>query len=243
MDLKGKSVLITGGGSGIGLGIALAFAREECRLVISGRSEDKLKAAATPLKDRTDVITRVCDVSDRSATNELINWLKGSMGTPDILVNSAGINVSKRQMTILEPDDWDRMLAINVTGAFNCIYSILPGMRERRSGLIVNISSIGGKRAMKLTGAGYGASKFAMGGLGMAVGLEEHENGIHVTNIYPGEVDTPILDQRPVPVAAEKRARMLLPEDIAAMVVAVAKLPPRALVPELVITPLYQEYA
>ncbi len=152
MDLKGKSVLITGGGSGSGLGIALAFAREECRLAITGRSEEKLKAAAAQLKDRTDVLTRACDVSDRSATNELINWLKGNLGTPDILVNSAGINVSKRQMTILEPDDWDRMLAINVTGAFNCIYAILPGMRERRSGLIVNISSIGGKRAMKLTG-------------------------------------------------------------------------------------------
>jgi NADP-dependent 3-hydroxy acid dehydrogenase YdfG len=140
------------------------------------------------------------------------------------------------------PADWDRMLAINVTGAFNCIYAALPSMRERRSGLIVNISSIAGKRAM-INGTAYCASKFAMTALGTAVGLEERENGIHVTNIYPGEVVTPMLDARPNPVAAEKQAQMLQPEDVASAVVMVAKLPPRALVPELVITPLYQGYA
>jgi NADP-dependent 3-hydroxy acid dehydrogenase YdfG len=116
-------------------------------------------------------------------------------------------------------------------------------MRERRDGLIVNISSIAGKRAIALGGPGYCASKFAATALGTAVGLEERPNGIRVTNIYPGEVDTPILEQRPVPVPAEKRARMVHPEDIAACVVTIAKLPRHVLVPELVIMPLYQEYA
>ncbi len=115
-------------------------------------------------------------------------------------------------------------------------------MRRQGGGLVVNISSIAGKRASKLAGTGYCASKFAMTALGAAVGLEESEHGIHVTNIYPGEVNTPILAERPVPVPPEKRAKMLLPEDIAAMVVALAKLHPRARVHELVITPLYQEY-
>ncbi len=82
-----------------------------------------------------------------------------------------------------------------------------------------------------------------MTALGTAVGLEERPNGIRVTNIYPGEADTPILQQRPVPVPAEKRAKMVHPEDVAACVVTLAKLPPHILVPELVIIPLYQEYA
>jgi NADP-dependent 3-hydroxy acid dehydrogenase YdfG len=160
-----------------------------------------------------------------------------------MLVNSAGVNVARRQMSQLNPDDWDRLLAVNVTGAFNCIHAALPGMRARRSGLIVNISSIAGKRASLLAGAAYCASKFAMTGLGAALALEERGNGIRVTNIYPGEVNTPILKNRPVPVPVEKQAQMLQPEDVAACVVTIAKLDPRAVVRELVITPLDQEYA
>ena len=122
-------------------------------------------------------------------------------------------------------------------------HAALPGMRARRSGLIISISSISGKRATKLGGVGYCASKFGVTGLVTAIGLEERVNGIRVTNIYPGEVDTPILAERPTPVPSERLAQMLKPEDIAACVVTIAKLPSRALVPELVITPLYQDYA
>ncbi|HYW81489.1 MAG TPA: SDR family NAD(P)-dependent oxidoreductase, partial [Thermoguttaceae bacterium] len=154
-----------------------------------------------------------------------------------------GINIPNRQIDQLTPADWDRMIGINATGAFNCIFCALPQMRKRGGGLIVNISSIAGKRAMMLGGVGYCASKFGVSALGTTVGLEERANGIHVTNVYPGEVDTPILDDRPTPVPPEKRAQMLKPEDIAECVVTIAKLPPRALVPELVITPLYQAYA
>ena len=243
MELKDKTVLVTGGGSGIGLGIALALAGEGCRVAITGRNAAKLKSAAAQFEGRPPILTRPCDVADRAAVEELFAWVGQELGPLEILVNSAGINVPNRRITELKPEDWDRMLAINTTGCFNCIYAALPGMRERRSGLIVNISSIAGKRAMKLGGAGYCASKFALTALGTTIGLEERPNGIHVTNIYPGEVNTPILAERPTPVPPEKLARMLLPEDIASLVVTIAKLPPRALVPELVITPLYQEYA
>jgi NADP-dependent 3-hydroxy acid dehydrogenase YdfG len=182
-------------------------------------------------------------VANRASVNDTFQWLEHEVGLPDILVNSAGINVPNRAIAELTPEDWDTMLAINVTGAFNCIHAALPGMRQKGGGLIVNISSIAGKRAMKLGGAGYCASKFAMTALGTTISLEERGNGVHITNIYPGEVNTPILAQRPTPVPPEKIAQMLMPEDIAAMVVAISKLPPRALVPEMVITPLYQEYA
>ncbi len=243
MQLDGRIALVTGGGSGIGLATAAALAREGCRVAITGRNGEKLRKAAEGLSRSPPILSRPCDVADRNQVAELFEWLRQEAGAPEILVNSAGINVRRRMMAELDPADWDQMMAINVTGAYHCIRAALPEMRKRRTGLIVNISSISGKRASALGGPGYCASKFALTGLGTAVGLEERANGIHMTNIYPGEVATPILEQRPTPVPPERLAAMLQPEDIAQMVLAIARLPDRAIVPELVITPMYQEYA
>ena len=242
MQLNDSSALVTGGGSGIGLGIALALAREGCRVAITGRDQAKLEAAAAQFSGQPAMLARACDVADRADVGRLFAWLDQQMGPPDILVNAAGINVIKRSVAEIDPADWDRMMAINATGAFNCIHAALPGMRRRGCGLIINISSVAGKKVYELGGVGYCASKFAMTALGTAVGLEQRAHGIHVTNIYPGEVNTPLLAQRPTPVPAERLAQMLQPEDIAALVVTIAKLPPRAVVHEVVITPLYQEY-
>lgn len=145
-------------------------------------------------------------------------------------------------MADLTPEDWDRVMAINATGTFNCIRGVLPQMRERHDGVIINITSVAGMRTGLLGGVAYNASKFAASALGRTVGEEERDNGIRVTTIYPGEVETPILDDRPVPVSAEHRARILQPEDIAAAALMVACLPPRARVPELVITPTTQSF-
>ena len=243
MELSNKTVLVTGGGSGIGLGIALALAREGCRVAIAGRSPQRLQQAAAEFPGPAPVWTRPCDVADRAAAQSLVAWVQEQVGPLEILVNSAGVNVPRRRFAELDPADWDKLLAINATGAFNCIHAALPAMRQRGRGLIVNISSVAGKRAMRLAGAAYCASKFALTALGTEIGLEERAHGIHVTNIYPGEVNTPILDQRPTPVPPEKKAEMLQPEDLGALVVAIARLPARVLVPELVVTPLYQEYA
>ncbi len=243
MQLNHKFALVTGGGSGIGLGIALALAREGCHVVIAGRDSAKLEAARAQFAGPPPILGRACDVADRDDVGRLFAWLDQQSALPDILVNSAGVNVAKRQMGELDPADWDRMIAVNLNGTFNCIHAALPAMRQRGAGLIVNISSVSGKRVYQLGGVGYCASKFGVTALGTAVGLDERAHGIHVTNIYPGEVNTPILAQRPTPVPAERLPQMLQPEDIAAMVVAVAKLPPRAVVPEMVITPLYQEYS
>ena len=145
-------------------------------------------------------------------------------------------------MAELAPEDWDRLMQVNVTGAYNTIREVLPEMRERKDGLIVNISSIAGLRASPLGGVAYSASKFAMTALGTCVALEERERGIRVTNVYPGEVDTPILEQRPQPVSAEHRALILQPEDVAAAVVMIAKLPARAHIPDLTIKPTSQAF-
>src|SRR5438045_1697198 len=111
-----------------------------------------------------------------------------------------------------------------------------------REGVLINMSSISGKRAAAIGGVAYNASKFAVAALSTSVANEEALNNIRITTIFPGEVDTPILEHRPQPVSAERRAKMLLPEDVADMVVALCKLPPRAHVPELVIKPTAQEY-
>jgi NADP-dependent 3-hydroxy acid dehydrogenase YdfG len=242
MSLAGKTALITGGGTGIGAGCALALAAAGCRVAISGRREDKLKEVAAKFNGQPAILCRAGDVSVREEAHALVDWATQTLGKVDILLNSAGINIAKRQMAVIDPADWDKLLQVNATGAFNTIHAILPQMRERKDGLIINISSVAGLRASLLGGVAYSASKFAMTALGTCIGLEERNNGIRVTNVYPGEVETPILDARPVPVSAEHRARILQPEDIAAMVVAIAQLPPRANVPEIIVKPTTQEF-
>jgi NAD(P)-dependent dehydrogenase (short-subunit alcohol dehydrogenase family) len=242
MTLTNKNILITGGGSGIGLGVALALAHEGCRVVISGRDGRKLQLAAQRFEGGLPLLSRACDIADRGQALALVDWAIENAGPLDIVVHSAGINVVKRKMCELDPADFDRVMAVNCTGFFNVLHAVLPGMRQRRDGLIVNISSIAGKRALPLAGPAYCASKFAATALGTAVGLEERPNGIRITNIYPGEVATPLLDQRPVAVSAEQKARMVHPEDVGACVVALARLPANVVVPELIITPTYQEY-
>lgn len=244
-DLEGKAALVIGGGSGIGLGVATALAREGCRVVIAGRDAAKLERAAADAAVAADnaILTCPCDVTDRESVARLVEWTTAQAGPPAIVVNSAGMNVVKRAMAELAPADFDRVVASNLTGLFNVLQAVLPGMRSRGDGLIVSIASIAGKRALPLAGPGYCAAKFGAAGLAAAVALEEREHGIRITSIHPGEVDTPILDQRPVPVPAERRAVMLHPEDIAACVVMLAKLPCHVIVPELVITPTYQAYA
>lgn len=237
MALTGKVTLVVGGGGGIGLAIAKALASEGCKVAVADCNEEALQDFAKAGGTLSQLLTRVCDITDRKQVAELFEWLNREIGSIDILVNSAGINIGNRMMANIDPADFDRVMDINTTGTFNCIHAAVPIMREKRSGLIVNIVSLAGLRVMLLAGLPYCVSKFATGALGTFVNLEEAANGIKVTNIYPGETNTPIVDKRPSPPPPEKRAQMLQPEDIAACVVAVAKLPPRAVVPELVITP------
>ena len=166
-----------------------------------------------------------------------------SSGGWNIFVNCSGINVRDRSLHDMSPDDWDRVIEINLTGAYNCLREALPRMEEAGGGLVVQISSIAGKRAFPLGGVAYGASKFGVTDLGILAGNEYAAAGVRVTNIYPGEVDTPILDQRPEPVTAQRRAAMVHPDDIGQIVATLAKLPARAHVPELVVKPLYQDWS
>lgn len=242
MKLSGKNALVTGGGSGIGEAIALALAGEGCRVAIAGRQIEKLQKVAARFQGKPPIESHEVDVANRDSVNDLFAWAAEKIGPVDILVNAAGVNIKNRSMASMSPEQWDQVMAINATGVYNCMYAALPQMRDRRDGLIINISSTAGKRAWKLGGMAYCASKFAVGALSTAAANEEAANGIRVTTICPGEVDTPILEHRPTPVTAEHRARILQPEDVAAAALMVALLPTRAHVAELVIKPTTQEY-
>jgi len=243
MSLRGKTVLITGGGTGIGKAIAHSFAAAGADVTITGRREEKLREVAEELAAIGAIRTQATDVADREQVQALVEKVNAEAGPIDILVNNAGMNVLARRIHELQPDDWARMLDVNTTGVFNTIHAVLPQMRERKDGLLITVSSIAGVRASVLAGAGYSASKHAVNALMTVVALEEKDNGIRSTSINPGEVNTPILDERPVPVSDEHKASILQPEDVAAAALFVALLPPRAHVPELIIKPTHQQFA
>jgi NAD(P)-dependent dehydrogenase (short-subunit alcohol dehydrogenase family) len=243
MRLAGKSALVTGGATGIGQAIALALAREGCRVAIAGRREQALREAAAAWTGQPPILHHVVDVTDRQSVATLFRWADAQLGKVDILVNAAGINTPKRLMSDMPPETWDEVMAINATGAYNCIAAVLPQMRSRNDGLILNINSISGHRASTLGGVAYSASKFALTALSTAVALEEGKNGIRVTSICPGEVDTPLLRRRPVAVSPENLARILQPADVAEAVLMICCLPPRAHVHEIIIKPTFQDFA
>lgn len=241
MSLVGKSVVVTGGGSGIGEAIALSFAGDGAQVIVAGRSLDKLEAVAAR-GESGRILPVVCDVSDRAAATALVEEALRQFGKVDILVNAAGVNIPRRMMADIDPSDWDRLININATGTFNTIHAILPSMREQNDGVIININSLSGVRAGLLGGVAYNAGKFAVTALTHSVAQEVKDEGIRLTNLCPGEVETPILNQRPTPVTQEHLARILQPEDIAAVALTIANLPPRANVPEVIVKPTTQGF-
>ena len=152
MRLEGKTAVITGGGTGIGEGIAKAFAVEGCRVVIAGRREEPLKQVADDWTGAGSVEYHTMDVSCLNSVQEFFDWVADSVGQVDILVNSAGTNIPNRTIAEMNPEQWDQVMAINASGAYYTMYAILPQMRERGDGIVINISSISGIRSTALGG-------------------------------------------------------------------------------------------
>jgi len=241
-DLTNKFVVITGGGTGIGAGIARDLALAGCRVMVGGRREEPLRQLSQSVDSAEPIRFHMLDVANDESIRQFFDAARQQWGDADILVNSAGINIPNRTIAAMAPEDWDQVMRVNATGAYRCMLEVLPAMRARRDGVVINISSISGKRAIQLGGIVYCASKFAMTALGTAVSNEVRMEGVRVTNVYPGEVNTPILDKRPVPVSQEHKEAILQPEDIASMVTAICRLPARAHVPEIVVKPTIQEW-
>jgi NAD(P)-dependent dehydrogenase (short-subunit alcohol dehydrogenase family) len=138
---------------------------------------------------------------------------------------------------VVTPADYRHLIETNLNGAYWCLQAFLPAMRARGSGTIINVVSEAARQASPKAGPAYSASKFGLLGLTQAINAEERARGIRACALLPGDIDTPLLDQRPNPPSAEARQQMLRPEDVAACALFVVKLPPRAVVEELLLRP------
>ncbi|MCE2441209.1 MAG: SDR family oxidoreductase [Candidatus Latescibacteria bacterium] len=237
-DKHVKTAIITGAGTGIGRAIAVAFCDAGMNCVLAGRRADVLEeTAASARNSLTETHCVPADVTCRDSVKALSDRTVERFGRIDILVNNAGINTLQRGLRDISDEDWDRVVDINLTGAFNAFRAVMPQMENQGDGLVINISSMAGKRSGMIAGVAYCASKFGMAALNQSINAEFRETGIRACCIFPGEVDTPILDLRPNPVSDEKRAAALPPEDIAAAALMVAQLPGRAIVEEITIFP------
>lgn len=236
-DLRGKVAWVTGAGSGIGEAAALALAAEGMHVVLSGRRAELLDAVAARIGPTAEVA--VLDVADKQAVAATADGIVARHGRIDVLVASAGLNVRERNWHNLSAENWDTVIRVDLDGAFYCARAVLPVMKQQGDGLIVNVSSWAGRFVSVVTGPAYTAAKHGLNALTESLNMENGLYGVRACAVCPGEVSTPILDQRPVPVSAEDRARMVQPEDCGAIIAFIARLPNHVCINELTVSPTW----
>ncbi|MEQ8859883.1 MAG: SDR family NAD(P)-dependent oxidoreductase [Pseudomonadales bacterium] len=236
-DLNGKVAWVTGAGTGIGEAAALALAAAGMTVVLSGRRQDKLDAVAARAGAKAE--TAVLDVADKAAVAAVAAGILERHGRVDVLVSSAGLNVQQRNWHVLTTEDWDKVIRVDLDGAFYCAHAVLPAMIEQGDGLIVNVSSWAGRYVSVVTGPAYTAAKHAMNAMNESINMEAGLHGVRACAICPGEVATPILDSRPQPPSAEERARMVQAEDCGEIVAFLARLPAHVCINELTVSPTW----
>ncbi|PYJ57149.1 MAG: short-chain dehydrogenase [Verrucomicrobia bacterium] len=233
-----KTAVVTGAGSGVGQAIALALVEQNWDVALVGRRESMLRETSQLAGDfRQHFMICPCDISDLSEVRGMAERVLAEFKGIEVLVNAAGTNAPKRALEVLSLDDYLVMLNTNLHGAYFCVQAFLPQMRARKSGTIINIVSDAGKQASPKAGPAYVMSKFGLAGLTQSINAEERGNGIRACAIFPGDIDTPLLEKRPNPPTAEARARMLQSADVAECALLAIHLPPRAIVEEILIRP------
>lgn len=233
-----KNAVVTGAGSGVGQATALRLAADGWRVGLVGRRIETLEETVRLAGDHQDrLIPLPCDIRDAAAVARLADRVATELGEVELLVNAAGTNAPRRALDVLSLLDYQDMMDTNLNGAYFCVQAFLPGMRRRGSGTIINIISEAGKTASPKAGPAYVMSKFGLAGLTQCINAEERGRGVRACAIFPGDIDTPLLDKRPQPPPAEARARMLRGDDVAACVMLCVNLPPHAIAEEIVIRP------
>lgn len=239
-DLSGKSVWITGAGSGIGEAIAKSLAAAGARVALSARREETLQKVANEItSDGGKVEIHPLDISNSDQVADAARNIQASMGSINVLINCAGMNTPKRHWRDLDIADWHRIVAVNLNGVANTVCATLPFMRDQQDGLIINIASWAAKHEFPVAGPAYVASKRGVVDLSHSINQEEMHNNIRCCCISPGEVVTPILDQRPVPINEDERALMLKPDDLADMVNYIVSAPARICFNEIIMSPTH----
>jgi len=235
MSITKKRALITGASSGIGKASALAFAKMGVDLALVSRSLDKLEAVASAARQTgVDAKTYAVDLSQISTVSEKIAAIAADLGAVDILVNNAGMGYTGA-LSDTSLSDWQKVMDLNLTSVFGCILAVLPTMRDRGGGTIINIASIAGQTPFANWGA-YSVSKAGLIALAKTLAAEEGTNGIRVTTICPGAVNTELWNSETVQHNFDRSA-MLTPEIVAQSIVHTALLPAPAAIAELTLMP------
>ena len=229
--------VVTGAGSGVGQAIALRLAEAGWDVVLVGRRASALQSTVGRAGAGSHLWPIACDIGDREAVQQMGTQVLERYGSVGVLVNAAGTNTPHRSLAELSPENYRRLLDTNLDGAYWCVQAFLPIMRAQGSGTIVNIVSEAGLQASPKAGPAYVISKFGLAGLTQAINAEERGHGIRATAIFPGDIDTPLLDQRPTPPPPAARAAMLQPDDVAACALLAITLPPRAILEQLIVRP------
>jgi NAD(P)-dependent dehydrogenase (short-subunit alcohol dehydrogenase family) len=233
-----KTAVITGAGSGVGQAIALKLANLGWRIALVGRRSDALNETVKLAGELgKQFLVCACDIGKVEAVEQMAKRVRAEFKEVEVLVNAAGTNAPRRALEVLSLEDYHAMIAANLHGAYYCVQAFLPEMRARKSGTIVNIVSEAGRQASPKSGPAYVMSKFGLTGLTQSINAEERANGIRACAIFPGDIDTPLLDLRPNPPSAEARKKMLHSDDVADCALLAINLPPRALVEEILIRP------
>lgn len=230
-----RTALITGASSGIGKATALAFAKAGINLALVGRSPDKLAAVAQAATAAGAIVkTYPIDLLELDRVPIEIAKIASDFDDLDILVNNAGMAYTGAVGSV-PLADWQRVIDLNLTSVMLCIQGILPHMRRRQSGIIINISSIASKQVFPDWGV-YSVSKFGLNALTQAIATEERANGIRVSSICPGSVNTPLWDTDTVQADFDRTA-MLAAEAVAQSILYAALAPAGAVIEELTIMP------
>ena len=230
---------MVGASSGIGRDIARLFASEGARVVAAARRLDRLHGLQQEMASQKKQVEIVqADASRLEDMERLGRDTVNKFGQLDILVYAAGTNTPERALARLNPEIWTSLIEVNLNGAFYITHAVLPYMRQAKSGHLIFIASISGLLA-DVSGAAYQASKRGLVALAHAIRVEEKENGIRTCAVCPGLVDTELIEKRPVKPSAETMSKALKAQDVADLVLAIAKLPAHAVVPEVQILPTY----
>ncbi len=232
---KQLQAIITGASSGIGKATALAFAKSGINLALVSRSEDKLSAvvdAAQAAEVKAQAYP--LDLANVALVKEGISAIAKDLETVDILVNNAGMGYTK-SLANTSLEDWQKVLDLNLTSVFQCIQGVLPQMRQRATGTIINVASIAAYNAFPDWGA-YGVSKAGLVALTKALAVEERSNGIRAVTIAPGSVNTTMWDTETVQADFNREA-MLTPEIVAQSILHAVLLPSQAVIETMTIMP------
>jgi NAD(P)-dependent dehydrogenase (short-subunit alcohol dehydrogenase family) len=233
VEIKDRVVVVTGAGRGSGRAIALEFARLGARLALVARTESQIQEVAREIETlNQSALTVAADITDEGQIARMAERVVSTFGTVDVLVNNAGI-VARGPVEATSLEEWNRILAVNVTGAFLCSRAFIEPMKRQKSGHIVNISSGAGKHGYANLAA-YSASKFAVIGFSESLAAELGDWGIKVTTVVPGSIDTSFGGWKP---GERQGVKLLKPEDVAQAIVAVVTQSERAWTQEMNLWP------